>query len=330
MLAKSVGTTILFLTGYVVLSALILFVSLFLLRNNTPTQLPWFDSMQRFLYFNGLRNIWQGQPGCVTFDESLIYKPANGRCAFRNVEFDTVLDFSDGIRSHEPTNSARRGIAVLGDSHAMGWGVNNNETFSSLLQTKLQRPVFNLAVSSYGTVRELLALEKSKIVGAVDTVIIQYSENDLDENMGFRFEIGDINKEKFARVIRSREYFMQSSSGFMLSAYYHALTAPFISIRNYIKGDDGTLDFTPHYQPLISAIKDRQFLKDKTVIIFYSNGHGVKFVNFPNGRDKFLPNVLFVDLNIARASCFILDGHLTKDGHEFVADKLFELLNVGA
>lgn len=329
MVAKFVGATILFLIAYFALSALILFASLFLLRNNIPIQLPWFYSVQKFLYFNGLRNIWQGQPGCVVFDETLIYKPANGRCVFRNIEFDTTLEFSNGIRNHESINSARKGIAVIGDSHAMGWGVNNNETFSSLLQTKLQRPVFNLAVSSYGTVRELLALEQSKIVDEVDTVIIQYSYNDLDENIGFRFETIEINKLKFNQISRSRDYFIPSSINFMLSSYYHALAAPFISMRNYIKGDGGTLDFTPHYQPLLSAIKDCQFLKHKTVIIFYSNSHGVGFFNFPHGRDKYLPNVVFVDLNIPRTSYYILDDHLTKGGHELVADKLYELFKVG-
>ena len=37
----------------------------------------------------------------------------------------------------------------------MGWGVNDDETFSHYLEKKLNKKVYNLAVSSYGTVREL-------------------------------------------------------------------------------------------------------------------------------------------------------------------------------
>ena len=44
----------------------------------------------------------------------------------------------------------------------MGWGVNDDETFSALLEKNLNRNVYNLSVSSYGTRRELIRLEKSK------------------------------------------------------------------------------------------------------------------------------------------------------------------------
>ena len=37
----------------------------------------------------------------------------------------------------------------------MGWGVKDEETFAARLSAKLARPVLNLAVSSYGTDREL-------------------------------------------------------------------------------------------------------------------------------------------------------------------------------
>ena len=41
----------------------------------------------------------------------------------------------------------------------MGWGVNDNETFSAILEQKINRPVYNLAVSGYGTQRELIRLK---------------------------------------------------------------------------------------------------------------------------------------------------------------------------
>ena len=46
----------------------------------------------------------------------------------------------------------------------MGWGVNDDETFSSILEKKINRPVFNLAVSGYGTVRQLMRLEKTNLL----------------------------------------------------------------------------------------------------------------------------------------------------------------------
>ena len=58
----------------------------------------------------------------------------------------------EDIQDHPFTK--RPGIAVLGDSHAMGWGVNDDETFSAVLEKKIDKPVYNLAVSGYGTIRE--------------------------------------------------------------------------------------------------------------------------------------------------------------------------------
>lgn len=230
---------------------------------DTPAQLPWVYDAEQFLY-GRLRNIWQTQVGCVVFDEIMIYKPADGRCVFRNMEFDTVLEFSNRIRKHKSIKSALKGIAVIGDSHAMGWGVNDNETFSSLLQTKLQRPVFNLAVSSYGTIREVLALKKSEVIAEIDTVIIQYCENDLSENLYFKSETNEKRKLKFTQMISrsgSGEYAMLSSFRFMQLSYTNVLNVPFMKIENYFKGDDGRLDFTPHYQPLLSVIKDRKVFR---------------------------------------------------------------------
>ena len=61
-----------------------------------------------------------------------------------------------------------RGIAIVGDSHAMGWGVNDEETFAAVLQRIANRPVYNLGVGSYATERELIRLEKSGLLNQVD------------------------------------------------------------------------------------------------------------------------------------------------------------------
>ena len=49
---------------------------------------------------------------------------------------------------------------MLGDSHAMGWGVEQEEALPQVLARKSGRKVLNAAVSSYGTVREMLMLDR--------------------------------------------------------------------------------------------------------------------------------------------------------------------------
>lgn len=320
---KVAAVAVLGFVSYFTLSAVVLFSAMFLLRSNIAMDFPWLLSTQRFLYFKGFRNVWQGQPDCVTFDEALIYRPADGQCRFKNVEFDTTIEFSNGIRKHDFIEDAQNGIAVIGDSHAMGWGVDDTETFSSVLQGKLHRPVFNLGVSSYGTVRELEALRRSGVLDQVDTVIIQYSDNDLDENLRFRIEAKGVVAQKFARIKAASA---MDTSILILSGYYHALVVPFLGIRDYVRGSVEAVDFKPHYQPLREVLERYEFLRGKKVIVFYSNGHGVEFSNFPEGRDALLPKLVFADLHIRKQSYFVLDDHLTALGHQEVADKLESVL----
>jgi hypothetical protein len=67
----------------------------------------------------------------------------------------------------------------------MGWGVQDEETFASMLATEHGFEVFNLAVSSYGTARELLRLQREFVLQKDDIVVIQYHPNDLPENLAF-------------------------------------------------------------------------------------------------------------------------------------------------
>jgi len=150
-----------------------------------------FQKLARDVY-SRQRSIWQAQSHCIVFDEVLFYKPRPGKCELNNIEFSTVLTFdSRGFRKTSPPmqqdkDRPHRGrIIVLGDSQAMGWGVQDEETFASVLAAEHGFEVFNLAVSSYGTARELLRLRKEFDLQKGDTVVIQYHPNDANENSWF-------------------------------------------------------------------------------------------------------------------------------------------------
>ena len=44
----------------------------------------------------------------------------------------------------------------------MGWGVNDDETYSFNLQKLVKKKILNLGVASYGTVREIKRLKLNK------------------------------------------------------------------------------------------------------------------------------------------------------------------------
>lgn len=196
---------------------LIFFFSYISLINNKVYNQRIINSIQRNIYFGGLRNIWQSNIHCIKFDEDLLYVPKDGICNFKNIEFNTKLFFTDGIRNNQnklEELSIEPGIAILGDSFTMGWGVNDNETYSSILERLLNKRVYNLGVSSYGTVREIKKLKQSDIFDKVDTIIIQYDPNDFKENLE-----SDVNKkytfQEFQKLLESEPTLKKKISFFL-------------------------------------------------------------------------------------------------------------------
>ncbi len=112
--------------NYILFFFSIYIISGFLLLKGITPEIKLITEYQRNFYFHGgIRNLWQSQKECIEFDEDLIFVPKKTICNFKNLEFDTLVKFDKNGRYSEHPSSERKGIAVIGDSHAMGWGVND-------------------------------------------------------------------------------------------------------------------------------------------------------------------------------------------------------------
>lgn len=99
---------------------------------------------------------------------------------------------SDGFRDKEYTvekDTATFRILILGDSITFGWGVAFNNTFSKVLEQRLnqekQSPdstyeVLNLGVGNYNTVMETITLEKKGLLYNPDLIVLAYYINDVE------------------------------------------------------------------------------------------------------------------------------------------------------
>lgn len=293
-------------------------------------------SIQKRYYFGGDRNVWQYLRDCVEVDQYMIYIPKNGNCKFENIEFETVLSFDSSGRSNNfPFDPNLKSIAVLGDSHAMGWGVNNNETFSAQLQNLTGRRVYNLAVSSYATERELNYLEKMNVLSEVDTIIIQYCDNDLKANL-----IYPINRNiGLDRYLEASDSYLANKKNSLIINFIPGLTAIIPqNIKNFIKPYLGlkiseieNLNISEHRRNLERVlIEFSDILKNKRVIVFFiSGGNRVKSPGLKwNGTfNKNNLNVNFIDLGIKDNYFYSLDDHLTSYGHLAIAKELLKFIN---
>jgi hypothetical protein len=159
-------------------------LALVTMLNNPPS----IDVARRALaayYTDFDRAIIQFLPDCARYDAELGYTLRPGDCRFANREFDTAVRVNSlGLRDRE-TALRRPAIVTLGDSYTMGWGVAEEAVFPRVIEEACGTTVLNAGISSYGTAREarlLSRLDRS----ALEWIIIQYSDNDLRENLEFQ------------------------------------------------------------------------------------------------------------------------------------------------
>lgn len=125
----------------------------------------------------------QYRPDCYEPDPELLYLPKPGACRFATQEFDTeVRTSSRHLREDRSTD--RPDVVFLGDSYTLGWGVQREETYPSLIAADHGLSETVVAASSYGTVRELLLLRRLQLRD-FRAVVLQYSHNDVNENAAF-------------------------------------------------------------------------------------------------------------------------------------------------
>lgn len=323
--SKIIGWSLLLFLAYCMLGAVVFFAGLLALQKGVQLDVPWVAAAQKSMYRRGMvgASSWLAQPGCIVPDPDLIYQPALGTCTFDDIEFKTTLTFTADGRSTGPKPTGT-GIAVIGDSHAMGWGVNDLDTFSAQLQKLSGRPVYNLGVASYGTAREVIRLEKSGLLSKVDTVVIQYCNNDRNENLQF----DQASREELAKRVFEPDVVAPAVQpgklAFIAKGYGLTLAAPFRSLSEQLRRKN----FTPHYEPFMAMLeKHRAALEGKRIVVFYSNPYGQRYRNFPVGPDGRMGNVHFADLDLDRGLYRQLDNHLTPQGHKVVAERLWKYLD---
>lgn len=141
---------------------------------------PVLQPLARYLYSLDWTTIHL-LPECGEYDPELTYRLRPGACTFSELEFDTEYRINSlGVRDDEASLDGPE-IIVLGDSFAMGWGVEQEEAFPSVLEDLSGNKVLNAAISSYATAREFGMLERIDLSNA-RYLIVQYASNDAEEN----------------------------------------------------------------------------------------------------------------------------------------------------
>lgn len=268
-------------------------------------------------------------------------KPKSRARVTQNGVYDVSYEIDEeGFRRTIPNRPASQRIFVLGDSFAFGWGVNDDETFSSCLAKLVdgQAKVVNAAVEGFGItqiyVKALRILPK---IRPNDIVIFTFIEDDIERNWSdFMF----VSRMQFlSRPIRK---FPVYENGMV-----HA-----VEVGNFRDRFKAVLLYSPWlgsvFGPLLLpapelALKDAEQMVTQVQELVQARGAKVLLVQLPTGaelqrKSALLPPVRF-GAYAARdkfpqheGGTYFLsreDGHFSPKGHSLVCNILYgKLLNL--
>lgn len=284
-------------------------------------------------YMNDLRNIYFG---CLSnTNDRTVYRMASGDCYLENIEYKTVITSNEHGHRKTSLESSKPLVAVIGDSHAHGFGVNDEEVFASLLSSNTGFGVSNFAIGSYDTVRELEAL--SKFITSEEIVIIQYCDNDFLGNKyfiknGFDKYISEVERD-WKEV--SEAYFARKDRG--LIGGLSGLLSTLKSSRRKSTEDPSEYRNIDEEAEIFAAVLERysDILEGKKVIVFESSEWGLNSTQFKLALDKTINeknlslNLIVLDSTkfLSKDDYYFLDDHLNAAGHEKIASKITQVLS---
>ena len=294
--------------------------------------LVFFTNLPQVLYRDSIRNIYFD---CTEFnDDDYVYKMRPGKCQLSNIEFDTVITHdSDGFRNDDAL--MRFDVAVLGDSHAHGFGVGDSDTFAHLLKAGSRNKVRNLAIASYATMRELDVLKQYG--QDAKYIVLQYCENDPEENEASL----RLDKEEFKRKVESG--WKAAMNGYNRGKEQGAakpLRQLFVMIRNRWFGSKTIWRAQSIARRNLQSeaalfaqivTKYQELLEGKRLLIFESASYGFNSPTFEAAFKAELSQIAWLHVRIIDTSklldsshYYFLDDHLNRRGHMRLAGAISE------
>ncbi len=300
----------------------------------------------RYYYSESGRNIIQLDPQYSMYDSNLFYTlKRSARFTYSGYEFsDSFVTNSSGLRDDE-NSLIEPEIICLGDSYAMGWGVQQDETFTEILGKKSGYKALNAAVSSYGTARELKNYYRLDTTN-VKYLIIQYCKNDLEENKSYTDSNHNlhISPENVYRSAANLHYwnkywfpgkhlvsFLKLNTRRKLYSITHSAEKPTADLSNTATQQAALIFADMLARSAIDFSKIEVFVIDldgKETLnndFFYQVSTIIQSSKYKNHFNNNLTMVPVTDL-LTESDYYVLDPHLRPSGHRKIAERLYKLI----
>jgi hypothetical protein len=267
---------------------------------------------------------------CTRYDRDVSYTLIPGvKCRVVNREHTVEYAANRaGVRDSDDSLSSPD-VVVIGDSHAMGWGVRAEESFPKRLQEIMHRTVLNAAMSSFGTVRELRLLERLNLPSP-RTLVIQYSPNDFAENKHY-VENGalDILPEwQYRAVVEEHRRWTRYYPFKHLTTSLSSIGRPTTSLRASAPWAADALGEAGYFLDVL--LRHRAAVEGRIVVVIEIDAYHENDSRFVASVRELLaerryaslaPWISAIDVSAAltRGDYYLLDDHMRAIGHAKVA-----------
>ncbi len=326
--AKILKINVLYLFTLVLIIESGIYANFYFVKTN-QVKSPSLLQFSQEIYFQYCRNIPAFQIGLGKYDPNLFYTLKPGNSINSNIEFSNTYQInSQGIRDDEASLDFPE-IIMLGDSHTMGWGVEQEETFSNILEQKAKQKVLNTGIVSYGSAREYLMFKKLK-TDSCKTVVWQYCSNDMRENQSF------VENGNQLEISSEQEYQFKYKRNFLQAHYYpfkycfETLGHQFRRARHRQKFKDlPKVELAQQIDNFFSIVKLLQEDFDGEIIIFNLESYETTdeyFLAFKKYvEENQLEKIQLIDFStiLEKEDYYIIDGHINVSGHQKVGEAIF-------
>jgi len=288
-----------------------------------------------YLYIQGERKIMHFQEGCSHYHPELGYTLKPGSFVLSETEFSNEYKINSlGLRDSEENLNAPE-ILILGNSYALGWGVDQEMTFSKKLEAKTKCRTLNTSVPAYGTVREMLMFRKIDR-SQLKCLVLQYWGNDNEENSRYFMNNNVLQIMRPETFVKFTELHSKEKKYFL---------GKYIQLK--YKKKVGEWKNRSNKTPAVSSLSDvdlfinvlkqnSDLLKGLPIIVFEMNGinqtntftQELKKKTSDKEQPDFIQRMIVIDMAkyLKDENFYILDGHLNNTGHEVVADAICRIL----
>jgi hypothetical protein len=278
-------------------------------------------------------------------------------------EYDVQISTnSDGLRgTREYPRAAPAGtrrIAILGDSFAFGYGCNDNQVVSAVLEHLLDYPlgpaavrweVPNFGVSGYGQAEELVLYRNKVRQYKPDTAVLFYFDNDIGNNAvadifkldtqgnleatGKSFLPGVAMRQSMYAIAPLRLLFLHSQAFSLLRNRLSALVQNRLLKKNNLQNYS---DATPQARALTRVLllqMSQEIERDGTTFVIVVVPNLDLSSNFPFDRAEALAlglTVLYGREFVDTGDYYPADGHWKPSGHRKAADAIKSFLTDGS